>query len=142
MATDDESGAPVSTPTAEAPTEAPERKGFYVSPWILGALGVVVLAAVAVVIGFAVSDGGDGDHRGFGVRFGEHHGGRGHVLGIIVLLVLIALVITAAVLVARRYRERSTDVGTTAERILAERFARGEIDEADFLSRRAALRSQ
>jgi putative membrane protein len=140
MATDNETGESVSTPTADAPSETPERKGFYVNRWILVALGLVIVVAAAIAIGFAVSDGGDGERRSFG-RFGEHHGGGGHILGIIVLLVLIAFAITAAVLVARRYRERSTDVKTSAERILAERFARGEIDEADFLSRRDALRS-
>jgi putative membrane protein len=138
MAATNEPGDTVSTPTVETPPDAPERKGFYVNRWVLAAIGVVLVAAAAVAIGFAVSDRGGSDRREFG-GFGEHHGGR-HVLGIIVLLILIGLVIAAAVLIARRYRERATDVRTNAERILAERFARGEIDEADYVSRRNALR--
>ena len=52
---------------------------------------------------------------------------------------LVILVIAAAVLIARRYREHSTDVRTNAERILAERFARGEIDRDEFQERRDTL---
>ena len=139
MAATNEPGATVSTPTVEIPPDAPERKGFYVNRWVLVAIGVVLFVAAAVAIGFAVTDRDDGDRREFG-GFGQHHGGR-PVLALIVLLVLIGLVIAAAVLIARRYREHSTDVRTNAERILAERFARGEIDEADYLGRRNALRS-
>lgn len=133
----------MSTPTTESSSNTPERKGFYVRGWILAVVGVVIVAAAAVAIGFAVSDGGDGDRREFGRGggFGEHHGRGGHGLGIIVLLILIALAIAAAVLIARRYATRSNETRSSAEEILADRFARGEIDEADYLSRRNALRS-
>jgi putative membrane protein len=131
----------MSTPTAESPSHAPERKGFYLPGWVLAVVGAVIVLAAAIAIGFAVrGEGGDGEEGGREVGF-QHHGGEGHGLGIIVLLILIALAITAAVLVARRYTARSADVKTSAEELLAERFARGEIDEADFLSRRNALRS-
>ncbi len=33
------------------------------------------------------------------------------------------------------------DTATNAEQVLADRFARGEIDEAEFVSRRNALRT-
>jgi putative membrane protein len=134
----------VSTSTTESSSSVPERKGFYVRGWILAAVGVVVVAAAAVAIGFAVSDGGDGDRRELGReggRFGDSHGGGGHGFRIIVLLILIALAIAAAVLIARRYASRSKETQTSAEAVLAERFARGEIDETDYLSRRNALRS-
>jgi putative membrane protein len=134
----------VSIPTSQSQSNAPERSGFYVRGWILAVVGVVIVAAAAVAIGFAVSDGGHGDRRELGRqggRFGEHHGGEGHGLGIIVLLIVIALFIAAVALIARRYASRSNETLTSAEAVLAERFARGEIDEADYLSRRDALRS-
>ena len=136
----------MSTPTDERPTNAPERKGFYVQGWLLAALGVVVVLGVAIAIGFAVGGDGGGGDGGGGEAGGpeggfQHHGGEGHGRGIIVLLILIAIVIAAAVFFARRYRAPSADAKTSAEEILAERFARGEIDEADYLSRRDALRS-
>jgi len=118
----------------------PERDGFYVRGWILAVVGVVVVAAAAIAIGAAVSDGGDGDRREFG-RFGDHHGGGHPGLRLIILLVLIALAITGVVLLVRRSRANSTGAPTSAEAILAERFARGEIDEADYRSRREALRT-
>jgi putative membrane protein len=137
-------GDAMSTPSSDHPPDASERKGFYVRGWVLAVVAVVVVAAAAVAIGFAVSDGGDGDHRGFGRAggpFGEHHDGGGHGFGILALLVLIALVVAVVVLVVRHFRTQPHDVKSSAEELLAERFARGEIDEADYLSRRNALRS-
>ena len=134
----------MSTPTSDDPSNVSERKGFYVRGWVLAVVAVVVVVAAAVAIGLAVSDGGDGDHRGFGrggVRpFGVQHDGGGHGFGLLVLLVLIALVVAAVVLVVRHFRAQTRAATTSAEALLAERFARGEIDEADFLSRRSALR--
>ncbi len=57
------------------------------------------------------------------------------------LLVLIVLGIAAVVFIARRFANQRREVKTGAEELLAERFAHGEIDEADYLSRRNALRS-
>jgi putative membrane protein len=135
----------MSTPTVDDPSNASERKGFYVRGWVLAVVAVVVVAAAAVAIGFAVSDGGDGDRRGFGRGggrpFGDQHGGGGHVLGVLVLLVLIALVVAVVVLFVRHFRAQPRDATTSAEALLAERFARGEIDEGEYLSRRDALRS-
>jgi putative membrane protein len=134
----------MSTPTTESPSSAPERKGFYVKGWILAVVGVVVVLAAAVAIGLAVGDGGGGERGGRelgGPEGGfQHHGGEGHGLRIVVLLILIALAIAGAVFLIRRNAARSADQKTSAEEILAERFARGEIDEADYRSRRNALR--
>jgi len=134
--------------SAASPSATPERNGFYVRGWVLAVVGVVVVAAAAIAIGVAVNDGGHGERRGFGRsigQFGDHHGGGGHpVIRLLILLVLIALAITGVVLLVRRSRDKATGTATgatTAEAILAERFARGEIDEADFVSRRDALRS-
>ena len=131
--------------SAASPSTAPERNGFYVRGWVLAVVGVIVVAAAAIAIGFAANDGGDGDRRGFGRDrggFGDHHGGGGHhPIAFIILLVLIALAITAVVLLVRRSRANSNGAQTSAEAILAERFARGEIDESDYRSRRDALRT-
>jgi putative membrane protein len=131
----------MSTPTAENSPNAPERKGFYVQGWILAALGAVVVLAVAVAVGFAVGREGGGGEEGRLEGGFRHHGGEGHGLGIVVLLILIAIAIAAAVFLTRRYTGQSADAKTSAEELLAERFARGEIDEADYVSRRNALRS-
>jgi putative membrane protein len=143
IATFDEFGDAMSTPTAEDSTPTEARKGFYVHGWLLAVIGAVVVIAAGFAIGLAIDRGGDGARGGgrdFG-RFGEHHGGGGHGLGIIVLLILIAVAIAGVVFIARRFISRSNEARTGAEELLAERFARGEIDEADYLSRRNALRS-
>jgi putative membrane protein len=70
--------------------------------------------------------------------------------GWIVMLLLLALIVLVTVLLVRHFAERNRVVATGgraapaagrgAEDILAERFARGEIDEDDFRRRRDALR--
>ena len=99
--------------STDSPSNSPARNGFYVRGWVFAVVGVVILAAAAVVIGIAVGDGGDGDRREIGRaggRFGDHHGGGGHVIGIIILLILIALAITAVVLLARGYKSPGSNV--------------------------------
>ena len=112
--------------------------GIHVPTWVV----TVVVGLIVFGIAFAVGrrTGGDGDGRD---GFSEHrggfggHGGRG--IGFIVFLLLVALVITAVVLVVRHYRS-GPQAARGAESLLAERFARGEIDEAEFQRRRDALR--
>ncbi|HEY8914217.1 SHOCT domain-containing protein [Lacisediminihabitans sp.] len=75
------------------------------------------------------------------------YGGQWGVLGWVVMGLVMLLfwggVVTAVVLLLRRRsdgdvpRPRGIE---DAERILNERFARGEIDEQEFTARRAALR--
>jgi len=77
------------------------------------------------------------------------HSGAWGIGAWIVLTLLLLLfwgsVVTVIVLLLRR--PHASDRGGSrspqhdAERILNERFARGEIDEVDFTARRAALRS-
>jgi putative membrane protein len=116
-----------------------EREGtVFVPRWML-----VVLAAVGalLVVGFAFAVGhriGE-RHGGFGGHgFGEHGGGRG--VGVIVVLVLVAIAVAVVVVLVRHFGSRP-HVARDAEGVLADRFARGEIDEAEFLRRRDALRS-
>jgi putative membrane protein len=61
--------------------------------------------------------------------------------GWLVMLVLIVLVVAVTVLLVRHFSTggRSSNVG--AEQVLAERFARGEIDEEEFRKRRDTLRA-
>jgi putative membrane protein len=54
-------------------------------------------------------------------------------------LVLWALLVTGVLLLWRCVRERSTS-SDTAERLLAERFARGEINDEEYRRRRELLR--
>ena len=88
--------------------------------------------------------------------FGDH-AGNGHVHWVLWIVVIVALVGGIALLVAASRSRRTATataavatpasavpaaMGTTgAEQILAERFARGEIDEAEFVARRNALRN-
>ena len=68
---------------------------------------------------------------------GHHDGfGWGWVLMVIMLLVLVAL----TVLVVRHFADTRRGSRRAADDVLAERFARGEIDEEEFRRRRAALR--
>jgi putative membrane protein len=124
----------------EQPAPAgPERSGFNVPIWVGVVVGGLVLAGVAFVIGLAIGDRHDGRERfrGFGERV-DGNGGR-HWVAIVFLLIVIALVIAAVVLLVRHFGS-TTRASRNAEDLLADRFARGEIDEAEYRSRRDALR--
>jgi putative membrane protein len=58
----------------------------------------------------------------------------------LVVFVLLSSVIVGLVLLCRR-RSRAATVTAGAEALLAERFARGEIDQPEYEHRREALRS-
>ena len=137
----------IETPPPAAPEPVPERhrSGFYVAPWILAVLGGLVLLVVGFVIGRAVDNGGH--DRG---RFFRGDGGGPPGLRLLILLIVIALVVAAVVALVRHFSHRDElaraaavppSPATSAEQVLADRFARGEIDEAEFLRRRNALRS-
>ena len=113
---------PASPPPASAPAR-PVSRSVFVPAWAL----VVVLGVAVVGLGFAIGRATEGHHR--------HVGGRGG--SFLVLLVVVALIVTLVTLVARRGGQGSRG---GAEHILTERFARGEIDEAEFRRRRDALR--
>ena len=126
------------TPT---PSPAPPRRsGFYVAPWVFAVVGGIVLLFVGFVVGHAVARHHDRDHPFF--RAGDGGGHRG--LGILLVLIVLALLVTGVVLLVRHYSTSRSDTSVTsaasAEQVLADRFARGEIDEAEFVSRRDALR--
>jgi putative membrane protein len=55
-------------------------------------------------------------------------------------LVFLALIVVVVVLLLHRDSDIHERRGTGADDILAERFARGEIDEDEYRKRRAALR--
>ena len=128
------------TATQTSPPAPPRRSGFYVAPWVLAVLGGLVLLAVGFVVGHAAGRHHDGDRPFF--HNGDGHAGRG--LGILLVLIVLALLVTGIALLVRHYStpraETNIDARTSAEQLLADRFARGEIDEAEFVSRRDALR--
>ncbi len=139
----------VPAPEPAAPV-APERRGWHVPTWaaVTGGVLLLVVAGLGVLRAVRLHRGdrdgfGRGD-GGFG-RFGDH-AGNGHVHWLLWVIVILALVGGIALLVAASRSRRRDAVNaaaqavTPAEQILAERFARGEIDEAEFLARRDALR--
>ena len=69
-------------------------------------------------------------------HWGRHH----HPWFPVVPLVLIAIWIVVIVGVRRRWRHVGPRV--SAESVLAERYARGEIDESEFRARRSVLRDR
>jgi putative membrane protein len=76
---------------------------------------------------------------------GDHMDGNGWwwVMGIGGLLILIALIVVIVVALTQSSRSQAsppTVARTSADDVLAERFARGEIDEDEYRRRRAALR--
>ena len=76
----------------------------------------------------------------------DHHDGTGWMWVVVALLVV--LVVAVTVLLVRHFAgggsaapgREPTDGRRRAEDLLAERFARGEIDEDEYRRRRAALR--
>ena len=126
----------MATPATEQPTP-PRRDGFYLPRWLLITLGGLVVLAIGFAIGRLVDRNGD-HHRFDGFRDdpGGHPG-----LRILFALIVIALVVTAIVMLVRHFSAKDHGGRTTAEQTLADRFARGEIDEEEFVRRRAALRS-
>lgn len=74
--------------------------------------------------------------------FDHGAGGWGFMAVALLWIGFWALVVTAAVLVVRNLVRAGQDNGRDGpERILAERFARGEIDEEEYHRRLTALRS-
>jgi putative membrane protein len=73
---------------------------------------------------------------------GDDHMGGGWwwVMGV-GWLVFLALVGLLAFVLVRHHTGGAKEQRSTAEDVLAERFARGEIDEDEYLRRRDALRS-
>jgi putative membrane protein len=79
---------------------------------------------------------GRGDHM-------DNGNGWWWVMGIIGLLILIAVVVIVVMVLQRSNaprHEASASTRRTADDLLSERFARGEIDEDEYRRRREALR--
>ena len=80
--------------------------------------------------------------------YGEHMSGWGYALGI-TAMILFWVVLVLAIAAAVRYRDRKRGESfpaapppppPTAEQVLAERFARGEIDAEEYRQRLDTLR--
>jgi len=74
-------------------------------------------------------------------RYGDGSGGAGWLVMTLTVLALAALLLGAAFLVWRAAGRDTGSSGRTPERLLDERFARGEIDEEEYLRSRDLLRS-
>ena len=130
----------MSTPAELVPAEP--RKGFHIPVWLVVVLGVLVVGGGAFLVGRAVS------HRrervGFGGRFDGSHAGH-PIFWIFVIGIVIALIVAAIVALVRHYggprgQSAMPTAPSSAQELLAQRFARGEIDEAEYTARRDVLR--
>jgi putative membrane protein len=80
-------------------------------------------------------------------RYGEGAGWWGYLLTTVSMILFWALIIIAIIALVRylRHGEQRTPAGrpqqSSAELLLAERFARGEIDEAEYRHRLEVVRS-
>jgi putative membrane protein len=138
-------------PTPHAPPAA--RRGWHIPTWAGITAGVVLLALALLGVAAAIRR-----HRRAGIAARGFAGGRmerfgsdtGHVHWLFWILVLLLAAAGIALLVAALRAHGSQRTATasddpwvapsTAEQILAERYARGEIDDAEFRARRDVLR--
>jgi len=74
--------------------------------------------------------------------FGNGMGGWGYALMTVSTVVFWGLVITGSVLLIRRTTRQDESPRETPERMLAERFARGEIDPEEYQLRLDILRGR
>ena len=136
-------------PPAPAAPEHREHRGWHIPSWAAITAGVVLLVIAALGVLRAARLHRDRVDRGFG-RMGDHMG-NGHVHWLLWIVVILAAAAGIALLVAASRSRRAAAATAVAapaavtpavgaEQILAERFARGEIDEAEFVARRGALR--
>jgi putative membrane protein len=125
------------TTTEPAPRE--HRPGLHVPAWVVGVIAGLALLVVGFAVGRAANDDGHhGPGRGFG-RNGGDFGNGGHGIRILLFLALVAVLVVAVVALVRRFAA-TPHASSQAERLLADRLARGEISEAEYRSRRDALR--
>jgi putative membrane protein len=130
----------MSTPAEAVPAEP--RKGFHLPVWLVVAIGVLVVGGGAFLVGLAVTR--RRERVGFGGRFDGGHVGH-PIFGILVAGIVIALIVVAVVALVRHFAARPAQsvtptASSSAEELLAQRFARGEIDEDEYRRRRDALR--
>jgi putative membrane protein len=141
----------MTTAVQPTPAPAPPRRGYHVPTWVGVVVGAVLLGFALLAFGVAVGRRraarfGDGRFD----RFGEH-AAQGHRWVFLVIVLLLAAAGIALLVAALRKSRHAAGVpvaaaesvtaSASAEQILAERFARGEIDEAEFRTRRDALRT-
>jgi putative membrane protein len=130
----------MSTSPGEA-AQAKSRRGLQLPVWLVVALGGLLVAGGAFV---AVVVSRHRDRVRFGGRFVGGHVGH-PILWLFVIGIVIALIVVAVIALVRHYsiepgQSAVPTAPSRAEELLAERFARGEIDEEEFRRRRDALR--
>ncbi len=121
--------------------------------WVVAVVGGLAALVAILIIGRAIRhrDGGRFDGRGFDGRGMDGHRVAHPFLWLIVFAVVVGLVTWGIVALVRHFsRAQAAAPGpapavaaatSSAEDVLAQRFARGEIDEAEFRARRDTLRS-
>ena len=130
------------------PPETPHRSGFHVPAWVVAVVAAIVVFGVAVVIAVAVNGGGGSDHRGMDGPFrgraaeggtGGGGGGGGHhpFIRLLILVLVLGAIVAGVWALVRHFSRRGRQ--PQALSVLEDRFARGEIDEAEFRQRRDAL---
>lgn len=101
-------------------------------------------AVAAAIPDWAMAQAFDPDRYGYGQHMWGGGGWAGLFLGPLFMILVLALVIALAVLIVRWLGGASQGMpppppGRAPLDILKERFARGEIDEAEYESRRRVL---
>ena len=130
----------MSTPAGSVPAEP--RKGFHLPVWLVVVVGVLLVGGGAFLVGRGVSR--RRERVGFGGRFDSGHVGH-PILWIFLAGIVIALIVAGVVALVRHYsappaQSAIPGAASSAEEVLAQRFARGEIDEDEYRLRRDALR--
>jgi putative membrane protein len=124
--------------TTAVPPAPKSDTHFHVPTWVAVVAGGVLVLAVGFVVGRVSQRRHDrAEFAGPADRFGQHTAGRG--VAFVVFLLLLALVVAVVALLVRHFSSRN-HAASSAEELLAGRFARGEISEDEFRSRRAAIR--
>lgn len=94
----------------------------------------VMASAAAMALAPAVALADNGEAWGYG-----HMGWGGWIFGPLMMILFIGLVVGAIIVVVRLFDGPRAGGGRRALDLLDERFARGEIDKAEYEERRAAL---
>lgn len=95
-----------------------------------------IAIAFPLILTTSAAMAGPGDEYGYGHMWG---GGYGMMGGGLMMLLFWGVIIALIFVAVRWFSDKDQQNGSSALKILEERFARGEIDEDEFKRRKAAL---
>ena len=132
-------------PASPEPAQPERRSGFYLAPWVLAVVGGLVLLGIGFAVGRLV-DGEHGEHSDGPFFRGGEGGGDHRGLRIVVVLVVLSCRSSPAsccscATTRRPDRTRQPSTRRRTPSRCSPIASLGEIDEAEFVSRRNALRS-